>query len=136
MRTTGRMWALGYAAAFAALGIRLATADYAMWCTCAVFWVLFVFFDVATGWWLMIPGVLCNAIAMLSNGGRMPVFGSFHEGTVTGWHVAASVDTKLSFLCDYDFLYWASVGDILMVGSGVVYFGLWFARQCSRRDFG
>ena len=121
---------LGWAALFAALGIRSATWDYSMLWTCVLFWGLVIFFDAVCGWWAMIPGALCNAIAMLANGGRMPVFDPRYEPA--GWHVAGTADTNLPFLCDHGFLFGSSVGDILITVAIVVYSSLWLARQCAR----
>lgn len=89
-----------------------------------VFWVCIIFGQVIFGNYLLVPGMTCNAAAMLANDGFMPVYGS--DVPNPGIHIVGTSDAALQFLCDRFAGF--SVGDFLLT----VAF-LWMATNTFRR---
>jgi hypothetical protein len=77
-----------------------------------------------TGNWVLVPGLLCNGIAIIANHGAMPVYGiTTVEGDLR--HVVAGPNTVFPFLCD-----WlpgrSSIGDwLLLLGLVFCFFNIW-----------
>ena len=69
------------------------------------------------GFGVVLTGITLNVIAVLSNGGRMPVVNYNGENYGTLWQPATE-DTRFVFLVDQDYLGYASWGDVL-IGLGL-----------------
>lgn len=98
----------------AAVACRAAPVDPTI-ALCSVFWGCLICGNAFSGNLLFLPGMTCNAAAMIANGGVMPVYGQ--EGPFTGWHVQGTEDMALQFLCDN--VLGSSVGDFLL-GLGLI----------------
>jgi hypothetical protein len=85
--------------------------------SCVIFWSLNLGSQLLWGNYFLAPGIICNALAMIMNGGYMPVFGQDLNG-IHGDYIAGNDQTALPLLCDR--FNGASVGDILL-GLGVLY---------------
>jgi hypothetical protein len=66
---------------------------------CFGFWAAALVSNVLLYNFLLLPGMSCNAIAMLTNGGVMPVYGQ--EISAPGVHVQGTAEASLPFLCDW-----------------------------------
>ncbi len=77
---------------------------------CIVFYIFSISAILLCRYFWALPGVVCNGLATLSNGGTMPVYG--YNIQDHGVHVQGTADMNLQFLCD---IFWGnSLGDILL----------------------
>jgi hypothetical protein len=92
------------------------------WVGVVAFWLL-----LGNGSVLCVPGILCNALATLTNGGKMPVYG---QENVTGYAwVKGTQDSHLQFLCDQFYSY--SIGDFLIfAGLASIFVYRVFLKRC------
>lgn len=86
--------------------------------TCAIFWITVIIAMMIFGNHWMVPGMLCNAAAILANKGTMPVFTASEEVQFTGIHVRGRPEHRLQWLCDRST--GISIGDVLLTG-GLVF---------------
>lgn len=123
---------------FAAMGLRGVTGmvDYCDIWVAGAFWGAFLVWN-----WIrypfFLPGAVSNAIAMMANGGHMPVLTDdpklFNEYVqLEGWHVLGTDATKFQLLCDRFHIPGigiASIGDMLLFSTVVLAGGLWLAHR-------
>lgn len=94
-----------------ALGTRVAW-DSPSLLICLTFWATLILSLALYANYLVLPGAICNAAAMLANGGAMPVYG--YEIVPHGVHVPGETHHQLQILCDR---FWGfSIGDFLLFG--------------------
>jgi hypothetical protein len=95
-----------------------------LWC-CIGFWAVVLWLNrpqkKSPHTFLVFIGAVCNAVATVVNGGKMPVLGKYGS-PVSVWRVARPGDHVL-ILCDRFGGF--SIGDVLIGGSLVLGIGLW-----------
>lgn len=107
-----------------------------LWC-CIGFWVVVFWLSrpkrIGLRALLVLLGESCNALATISNGGKMPVLGRYGS-FVSVWRAAAPGDHFL-ILCDRFSGF--SIGDILLAASLLLGAVVWFSkRKIGRCHFG
>lgn len=76
--------------------------------------------------WLLAAGALCNLVAVVANGGYMPVLDYDPSGAPTWW-VPLTAESRLPWLCD---IYWgSSIGDGFIAASVLAAVGRWCVRK-------
>jgi hypothetical protein len=95
---------------FLAICLRIAMSFFPSLPLCCLFWATIATANILAAYYLWLPGLACNAAAMIANGGFMPVFGE--KVTPGGAHIQGTPDAALQILCDQ---FWGfSIGDFLL----------------------
>jgi len=85
-------------------------------------------------WLAVLFGMFCNAIVTVANGGFMPVNGipSGYKPLLPTW-VPARSGNYLVILADQHYLFYFSIGDVLIISGALLWFlGPWLLRSFSR----
>lgn len=123
---------VGLLAAITALLMRVFVWTEPSLAVAILFWGVFLVSIIGVRNLYLLPGIGCNAVATLANGGAMPVFGVEAE-SLTGIHIPGGSDTQLAFLCD---IFWgASIGDFLIL-CALVFYGVRLIRRSASHPTG
>lgn len=97
--------------------------------TMSLFWGLLLLTLLIRGGSILFlfPGLLSNAIAVLANGGFMPVFG-YGSIEYDGFHIEGTPETAFPRLCDR--FGGASIGDFLIFAAFIAFIVHWIVLKC------
>ena len=100
--------------------------------SCAILWLVLQSLRsrmVRRGVLLMLCGLMLNTVVIVANAGRMPVVGMPRtlRPMNSTWQAATS-NTRLPFLADQAWLAMFSVGDIALIGGGILVLAIYVRR--------